>query len=159
MQWQYGDLRLREALLLKGDVDAILGFDSTMYFNLVRQGIPPADIKFLYFSDVRLNIYGNGILPRRRFMEIEPEGRRAASLPRPPRAGAMRSRIPPLPWQRSRSAQASRMRSSETAKLERLIKNRLVTDESKADGLGGVRADRLAPRSQPYRRHSVCRRS
>ena len=32
----------------------------------------------------------------------------------------------------------------ETAKLEWLIKNQLVTDESKADGLGGVRAERLA---------------
>ena len=89
IQWQYGDLRLREALLLKGDVDAILGFDSTMYFNLVRQGIAPSDIKFLYYSDAGLNIYGNAILASKK---LPTPIRRsfAASLLPPRRAGATR---------------------------------------------------------------------
>ena len=73
IQWQYGDLRLREALLLKGDVDAILGFDSTMYFNLVRQGIAPGDIKFLYYADAGLNIYGNAILASKKLLESNPK--------------------------------------------------------------------------------------
>src|SRR4051812_24159392 len=73
IQWQYGDLRLREALLLKGDVDGILGFDSTMYFNLVRQGIAPTDIKFLYFSDAGLNIYGNAILASKKILSGDPK--------------------------------------------------------------------------------------
>ena len=74
IQWQFGDLRLREALLLKGDVDAILGFNSTMYFNFVRQGIAPSDIKFLYYSDAGLNIYGNAILASKKILESNPEG-------------------------------------------------------------------------------------
>ncbi len=142
IQWQYGDLRLREALLLKGDVDGILGFDSTMYFNLVRQGIAPSDIKFLYFSDAGLNIYGNAILASKKIMDANPKAVRgfvAASakgwhdaIANPADAIAALKKRSPLIDEKL-----------ETAKLEWLIKNQLVTDESKADGLGGVRAQRL----------------
>ena len=71
-KWEYGDLCLREAMLLKGDVDAILGFDSTMYFSLTRQGIKPADIKFLYYSDAGMDIYGNGIIASKKMLETKP---------------------------------------------------------------------------------------
>ena len=36
--WSYGDLRLRESMLLKGDVDGILGFDSTDVFQSSAPG-------------------------------------------------------------------------------------------------------------------------
>jgi len=143
VQWQYGDLRLREALLLKGDVDAILGFDSTMYFNLVRQGIPPADIKFLYYSDVGLNIYGNAILASKKILESNPKAVRGFIAAT---AKGWRDAIA----NPAAAAAALKKRSSladeklETSKLEWLIKNQLTTDESKAEGLGGVRLDRLA---------------
>ena len=142
IQWQFGDLRLRETLMLKGDVDAILGFDSTMYFNFVRQGIAPSEIKFLYFSDVGLNIYGNAILASKKIIEGDPKAVRgfvAAS------ARGWRDAIA----NPAAAIAALKKRSSlvdeklETAKLEWLIKNQLVTDESKADGLGGVRAERF----------------
>jgi len=73
IKWQFGDLRLRETLLLKGDVDALLGFDSTMYFNFVRQGIAPAEIKFLYYADVGLNIYGNAIMASAKILAGNPK--------------------------------------------------------------------------------------
>lgn len=142
IQWQYGDLRLREALLLKGDVDGILGFDSTMYFNLVRQGIAPTDIKFLYYSDAGLNIYGNAILASKKIMSGDPKAVRGFvaatakgwrdAIAKPAEAIAALKKRSPLIDEKL-----------ETAKLEWLIKNQLTTEESKADGLGGVRADRL----------------
>jgi NitT/TauT family transport system substrate-binding protein len=143
IQWQYGDLRLREALLLKGDVDAILGFDSTMYFNLVRQGIAPSDIKFLYFSDVGLNIYGNAILASRKILESNPKAVRGfvAATAKGWR-DAIASPAAAIAALKKRSGLVDE--KLETAKLEWLIKNQLVTDESKADGLGGVRPERLA---------------
>ena len=143
VQWQYGDLRLREALLLKGDVDAILGFDSTMYFNLVRQGIPPADIKFLYYSDVGLNIYGNAILASKKILESNPKAVRGfiAATAKGWR-DAIANPATAVAALKKRSSLADE--KLETAKLEWLIKNQLTTDESKAEGLGGVRADRLA---------------
>lgn len=143
IKWQFGDLRLREALLLKGDVDAILGFDSTMYFNFVRQGVAPADIKFLYYSDAGLNIYGNAILASKKMLETNPaavrgfvaataKGWRAAVADPPAAIAALKKRSSLVD------------EKLETAKLEWLIKNQLKTAESTADGLGGVRADRLA---------------
>ena len=143
VQWQYGDLRLREALLLKSDVDAILGFDSTMYFNLVRQGIPPADIKFLYYSDVGLNIYGNAILASKKILESNPKAVRGfiAATAKGWR-DAIANPAAAVAALKKRSSLADE--KLETSKLEWLIKNQLTTDESKAEGLGGVRLDRLA---------------
>ncbi len=143
IKWQFGDLRLREALLLKGDVDAILGFDSTMYFNFVRQGIAPADIKFLYYSDAGLNIYGNAILASKKILDGNPKAVRGFVAAT---AKGWRDAIA----NPAAAIAALKKRSSlvdeklEQAKLEWLIKNQLVTDESKAAGLGGVNAERFA---------------
>ncbi len=143
IQWQFGDLRLREALLLKGDVDAILGFDSTMYFNFVRQGIAPGDIKFLYYADAGLNIYGNAILASKKILETNPAAVRGFVAAT---AKGWRDAIADP----AAAIAALKKRSSlvdeklETAKLEWLIKNQLKTAESSADGLGGVRAARFS---------------
>ncbi len=143
IKWSYGDLRLRETMLLKGDVDGILGFDSTMYFNLVRQGIAPADIKFLYYSDVGLNLYGNAIVASKKVLAANPKA--VAAFVAASAKGWRDAVANP-----AAAIAALKKRSSlvdeklETAKLDWLIKNQLTTDESKTDGLGGVRMDRLA---------------
>ncbi|PWT84630.1 MAG: taurine ABC transporter permease, partial [Proteobacteria bacterium] len=143
IKWQYGDLRLRETLLLKGSVDAILGFDSTMHFNLIRQGIAPADLKFLYYSDVGLNIYGNAILASRNIVQKNPAAVRG--FVRATAKGWRDAIAEP-----SAAIAALKKRSSlideklETEKLQWLVRNQITTDESKADGIGGVRAERLA---------------
>jgi NitT/TauT family transport system substrate-binding protein len=142
IQWQFGDLRLRETLLLKGDVDALLGFDSTMYFNFVRQGVTPADIRFLYFSDAGLNIYGNTLMASKRILAADPGAVRGFVVAS---AKGWRDAIKDP----SAATAALKRRSSlvdeklELAKLEWLIKNQLVTPESQADGLGNVRNDRF----------------
>ncbi len=142
VKWEYGDLRLREAMLLKGDVDAILGFDSTMYFSLVRQGIKPEDIKFLYYADAGLDIYGNAIVVSKKMLDANPKvvkgfvtasakGWRDAVANPAAAIAALKKRNPLVD------------EKLETEKLQWLIKNQIVTAESKADGLGGVRADRM----------------
>lgn len=143
IKWQFGDLRLRETLLQQGGVDAILGFDSTMYFNLVREGVAPKDIKFLYFSDVGLNLYGNALIASKRILASNPTAVRAFvkatargwrdAIADPPAAIAALKARDPLTDEKL-----------ELEKLHWLISNQLVTDESKADGLGGVRPERLA---------------
>jgi NitT/TauT family transport system substrate-binding protein len=142
VKWKYGDLRLREAMLLKGDVEGILGFDSTMYFNLVRQGIPPADIKFMYYSDAGLDIYGNTLFASKKVLEANPKAVRGFvnasakgwrdAVANPAAAVAALKKRSPLVDEKL-----------ETEKLQWLIKNQLTTAESKADGLGGVRAERF----------------
>lgn len=141
--WSYGDLRLREAMLLKGDVDGILGFDSTMYFNLVRQGIKPEDIKFLYYSDAGMDLYGNAILASKKVMTERPAV--VKGFIKATAKGwqdAIKDPKAAIAALKKRSSLADE--KVETEKLLWLIKNQLTTAESKADGLGGVKADRFA---------------
>jgi NitT/TauT family transport system substrate-binding protein len=143
VKWSYGDLRLREAMLLKGDVDGILGFDSTMYFNLVRQGIKPSDIKFLYYSDAGMDLYGNAILASKKVMAERPNVVK----------GFIKATA--KGWQDAikdpKAAIAALKKHSslvdeaiETEKLKWLIKNQITTPESKADGIGNVRKERFS---------------
>lgn len=142
VKWEYGDLRLREAMLLKGDVDAILGFDSTMYFGLTKQGIKPADIKFLYYSDMGMDMYGNAIVASRKILETKPQvvkGFVAAAakgwrdaVANPAAAIAALKKQAPLADEKL-----------ELEKLQWLIKNQITTPESVADGMGGVRGARI----------------
>lgn len=142
IKWSYGDLRLRESMLLKGDVDGILGFDSTMYFNLVRQGIKPEDIKFLYYSDAGMDIYGNAILASKKILTEHPEVVRGfVKATAKGWQDAIKDPKAAIAALKKRSDLVTE--SIELEKLEWLIKNQLVTAESKADGMGGVRADRF----------------
>jgi NitT/TauT family transport system substrate-binding protein len=143
ISWDMVGLQLREAVLSRGDVDAILGFDSTMFFGLQKTGIKPEDIRFLYYSDVGLDLYGNGIMVSQKMRADNPDAVR--------RFVAVTARA----WQAAiadpSAAIAALQKHSplinpalELDKLRWLIKNQLVTDESKADGLGGIRPERLA---------------
>ena len=140
--WSYGDLRLRESMLLKGDVDGILGFDSTMYFNLVRQGIKPDDIKFLYYSDAGMDLYGNAILASKKVMTERPAV--VKGFIKATAKGWQDAIKDPKAAVAALKKHSSLVTESiETEKLEWLIKNQITTAESKADGVGNVRADRF----------------
>ncbi|MEA3106980.1 MAG: NitT/TauT family transport system substrate-binding protein [Gammaproteobacteria bacterium] len=65
--------RIRDALLLRGDVDAVIGFDSTILFNLMTQKVRPEDTNVIYFADTGFNFYGNGLVVSRAFIESNPE--------------------------------------------------------------------------------------
>jgi NitT/TauT family transport system substrate-binding protein len=143
IRWQYGDLRLREAFLMRGDVDAILGFDSTMYFGLVRAGARPEDIRFQYFADAGLPLYGNGLLASRRMLETNPEAVRRFVVASA-RGWQAAVADPAAAIAALRRREALTDVALETEKLRWLIRNQLTTEESRADGLGGVRADRFA---------------
>jgi NitT/TauT family transport system substrate-binding protein len=143
ISWDMVGLQLREAVLSNGDVDAILGFDSTMFFGLRKAGIKPEDIRFLYYSDAGMDLYGNGIMASKKLRAENPDAVK--------RFVAVTARA----WQAAiadpSAAIAALQKHSplinpalELDKLRWLIKNQLVTEESKADGLGGVQPERLA---------------
>ena len=141
VKWEYGDLRLREAMLLKGDVDAILGFDSTMYFGLVTQGITPARHQVPVLRRCR---HGHLRQRDRGVEEGAGESGRGEGLRQcggeglARRAGQSAAAIAALKKKNPLTDEKLEME-----KLQWLIKNQIVTPESKADGLGGVRADRM----------------
>lgn len=142
ISWDMVGLQLREAVLARGDVEAILGFDSTMYFGLQKAGIAPDEIKFLYYSDAGLDLYGNGIIVSqklqtgnpdavKRFVQVTARAWQAAIADPEAAISALQSHSPLI------------NPKLETEKLRWLIKNQLVTAESRGDGLGGVHTDRL----------------
>jgi len=121
VKWKYGDLRLRETMLLKGDVD---------------------DIKFMYYSDAGLDIYGNALIASKKILESNPKAVRGFvnasakgwrdALANPAAAIAALKKRAPLVDEKL-----------ETEKLQWLLKNQIATAESKADGMGSVRTDRF----------------
>ncbi len=143
VKWKFVDLRLREALLLRGDVDAILGFDSTSAFNLVKGGAKSADVKFVYYSDAGLPLYSNCLIATKKIVDGNPDlakrfltasGRAWQAAMAEPTAA-----IDALQKQESLIDVAL-----ENNRLKWVIKNQLITDESRANGMGGVETDRLA---------------
>jgi NitT/TauT family transport system substrate-binding protein len=141
--WSMVGLQLREAVLSRGDVEAILGFDSTMFIGLLKAGVAASDIRFLYYNDVGLNLYSNGVFVSQKLQKDNPDAVKRfvavtarawqAAIANPESAIAALSKQAPLINARL-----------EEDKLRWLIKNQLVTEESRADGLGGVRNERLA---------------
>ena len=50
------DVKLRDAMLLAGRVDAVIAFDYTSVFNLVGNGVKLDDIVIYYFSSMGYGI-------------------------------------------------------------------------------------------------------
>jgi NitT/TauT family transport system substrate-binding protein len=143
VNWNMVGLQLREAVLAGGSADAILGFDSTIYFGLVKAGIAPADIKFMYYADAGLDLYGNAIVLSKNFRTSNPEGAKAfvaasakgyqAAIADPKAAIAALKAHQPLI-----------NADLEEEKLRWLIKNQFTTAETKANGMGGIDPARLS---------------
>ena len=67
------DVKLRETMLMKGDVDANIAFDYTALFNLVDNGVKIEDVNLLYFKDFGFNFPGNSLITSREMIEKNPE--------------------------------------------------------------------------------------
>jgi len=142
VKWNMVGLQLREAILAGGNADAILGFDSTMYFGLMKAGIKPDDIKFLYYSDAGLELYGNGIILSDKFRTQNPTA--AKALVEASARGWQAAAADPKAAIAALKAQVPLINAElEEQKLRWLVKNQLTTDESKANGLGAVNEQKL----------------
>ncbi len=142
VKWKFVDLRLRESLLLRNDVDAILGFDSTSYFNLVKAGARGADIKFVYYSDFGLPLYSNGLIAAKKMLDNPDVTKRflAASG----RAWQAAMADPAAAITALQQKESLTDVALETERLKWVITNQLTTAESRANGLGAVDPARLA---------------
>jgi NitT/TauT family transport system substrate-binding protein len=137
------DLSLREAALAQGRVDAVTGFDSTTLFNLVRVGIKKEDVKFLYFSDYKLDFYSNGLVVSRKFMREHANlmpGVVAAFIK------AWRETIadPAATVDALAKADALVDKPLEVERLKWLLDHQIVNDHSKRLGLGMIDTAKFA---------------
>jgi NitT/TauT family transport system substrate-binding protein len=65
--------QLREAMLIRGAVDAVIGFDYVIGPGLVAGGASPDSVVFLRYSDFGMRLYGNSIAASRSFIDANPD--------------------------------------------------------------------------------------
>lgn len=58
---------LRETMLAQNRVDAITGFVTTSYFNLLSAGIPKDDIVVMTYAENGVDLYGSAVLVREEY--------------------------------------------------------------------------------------------
>jgi NitT/TauT family transport system substrate-binding protein len=133
---------VREPMLQNGQVDAITGFSFSSFINLKSMGVPVDDIVVMLMADHGVNLYGNTIIVNPKFAAEKPEAVK----------GFLRAFTKGLRDTIANPSAAvdSVIKRNDVAKkpveLERLnmaLKDNIVTPEVKANGFGGVDADRL----------------
>ncbi|MEP9377430.1 ABC transporter substrate-binding protein [Aquabacter sp. CN5-332] len=67
------DVKLRDTMLLKGEVDAVIAFDYTAIFNLMESGVKQEDIVLLYYSENGFAFPGNSLVASKAMMETKPD--------------------------------------------------------------------------------------
>jgi NitT/TauT family transport system substrate-binding protein len=134
---------LRDQMLLTRQVDAVTGFNFTVFFNLKANGVNPDTIRMMSFADFGMDLPGNGVIAARSYIQDKPDAVRrflAATtrcwhevMADPQRAAAELKRQFPL--------------LDEQIEMERIVflRDRLmVTSRTRADGLGFITPARIA---------------
>lgn len=134
---------VREPMLAEGKVASVTGFSFSSTLNLKRLGVPEDDISVILMADHGVALYGNAVIVNTDFAEANPElvtgflkaialgWKDAIADP----AKAIESLI-----ERNPAADAA----LETERLQMSIEDNVLTDWVKANGLGGIDADRMA---------------
>lgn len=73
VEWKSIAPNLRETILVQGQVDAITGFTTTSFFNLVAAGVPRESIVMLPYAEHGLDLYGNAVIVREDFVAAHPD--------------------------------------------------------------------------------------
>lgn len=133
---------VREPMLAQGKVDAITGFSFSSFFNLRQNNVPASDISVMLMADHGLVLYGNAIMVNPDFARANPKV--VAGFVRATIKGFIDTARNP------EEAIKSVLKRNDTAdaaiELERLkmaLKDNMVTDYVKANGVGGVDIARL----------------
>ena len=134
---------VREPMLAEGKVAAVTGFSFSSSLNLKRLGVPADDLSIILMADHGVALYGNAIIVNTDFAKAKPAlvtgflravGKGWKDTVADPTA-AIESLI-----QRNPAADAG----LEAERLQMAIADNVVTDWVKANGLGGIDADRMA---------------
>jgi NitT/TauT family transport system substrate-binding protein len=137
------DVRLRETMLLRGEADAAMGYDYTMLFNLLGQNVGLDQTAVIDFSDYGFAMYGNALIASRAMIEQQPATVRAVA------------RAVARGWVDSIADPAAAIRAVakldpltpvelEQKRLQYVIDHHIVTDATRAGGIGAYDPAKLA---------------
>ncbi|KEO56035.1 ABC transporter substrate-binding protein [Thioclava pacifica] len=133
----------REPMLAEGKVDAVTGFSFSSTLNLKRLGVPMDDQSVLLMADYGVALYGNAIIVNTDYAKAHPEeitgfikataeGWKAAIADPGKAVDSLLKRNPAAD------------KALETERLQMAIDANVLTDYVKANGMGGIDADRMA---------------
>ncbi len=73
VNWITVDGNLRETMLVRGEVDAITGFITSVIPSIERLGVKSSDLIVLRYRDYNLDGFGNAVIGTREFIEKHPK--------------------------------------------------------------------------------------
>jgi NitT/TauT family transport system substrate-binding protein len=136
------DVKLRDTMLIKGEVDAVIAFDYTAIFNLIEAGLKLEDINLLYYSDLGFDFPGNALITSAEMVEKNPDlvRRVATGVARGWVAGAKdREGAIAAVTKRDRLLKPA----TELARMNWVIDRLIQTPAVKENGIGHVSPDRM----------------
>jgi len=136
------DVKLRDTMLIKGEVDAVIAFDYTAIFNLIEAGLKLEDINLLYYSDYGFDFWGNSLIASPAIIERNPAlvRRIALGVARAWVAGARnREAAIAAVTKRDRLLKGD----TERARMDWVLDKLVLTPKVKAGGLGQMDAGRM----------------
>src|SRR5262245_45084239 len=137
------DVKIRETMLIKGEVDAVVGFDYTSIFNLIEAGLKPEDVTLLYFADFGFDFWGNSLIVNPAVLEGNPElvKRVAVAVARSWGATA-KNRAAAISAVTKRDGLLKA--DTERARMDWVLDRLVLTPNVRQNGIGNMDAQRMA---------------
>jgi NitT/TauT family transport system substrate-binding protein len=137
------DPPLREAMLVRGEVDVISGHYFSSMLDLMSKGVAKDDIVVMLYADYGMDFYGNALIASGRFIEEQPEAVAAFNhavtrglkdvIADPAAAVALVAKYDPLIDQ-----------ELETQRLDMAIEQNIMTPYVQENGFGAIDEARMA---------------
>jgi NitT/TauT family transport system substrate-binding protein len=141
--WKSIAPNLRETILVQGQVNAITGFITTSFFNLVAAGVPREQIATLLFSDYGLDLYGNAVIVREDTIAAYPE--RVGGFVRATIAGTYDAIADPAAGMQSVKKRDPLFDVSlERERFDMVLRNAILTPYVQKNGFGSIDPARMA---------------
>lgn len=136
------DVKLRDTLLLKAEVDAVIAFDYTAIFNLIESGVKRDDIFMIYYSKNGFPFPGNSFIGARSIVEKNPDLAKRMAL------ATARSWIEGNKDREGCITAVTKREpllnpKVELARLSFVYDTHILTENVKANGLGAITTERL----------------
>ncbi len=137
VKWQSMDPSLREQMLVRGQVDAVTGFQPSTMLSAIGVGAREEDLRVFYYKDFGVRVYGNAILATSRFIEQNP--RAVSAFLRAYNRALMETLANPdeaIKFVKEREPIVDT--ALELRRLKGLVDNFVVTAATRADGVGAI---------------------
>lgn len=133
----------REPMLAEGQVAAVTGFSFTSFLNTARLGVPEDDISVMLMADYGLELYGNVIIVNTDFAAANPEA--VTGFLRAVARGVQAVANDPAAGIAAMTAGNPAMDADlELRRLELALRDNILTDWVRANGLGNIDPERFA---------------